>query len=124
MNTREIPREEWQGFLDDFSKRHEGESVTVKVLAGEMGDQTVVGHWPLKGITYDGETGSLDAITVIAGDERPTHDLNHIVPSPSRVLLAESDDGEPQGMKIESDTAPSTLLTFDTGPDPQGFDPY
>lgn len=124
MQTREIPRDEWQGFLDDFSRQHEGESVTVEVLAGEMGDQIIVKEWPLKGITYDGESSIYPAISVIAGDERPARDLNHVIASPTKLLIAESDDGAPQGIKIESESDPPTLVSFHGAASPEMNDRY
>lgn len=112
MQTHEIPREDWQDFLDDFSRQNEGTEVTVEVLAGEQGDQLIVDHWPLKGITYDGEQGTNEAITVMAGEDQPDRDVNHVIASPSRVLVARSEDGGSRAIKIESDREPSTLVTI------------
>ena len=37
--SKEIPREEWIRFFDDFSKQHEGWIVNWEVLGRDIGDQ-------------------------------------------------------------------------------------
>ena len=39
MQTREIPREQWIRYFDDFSKNHEGWIVTLEVIGSDIGDQ-------------------------------------------------------------------------------------
>ena len=36
---REIPRDEWAGFLDSFSRQHEGWLVRLEVPGAEIGAQ-------------------------------------------------------------------------------------
>ena len=39
MTHGEIPREQWNTFFDDFSKKHEGWIVNWEVLGKDIGDQ-------------------------------------------------------------------------------------
>ncbi len=39
MTHGEIPREQWNTFFDDFSKKHEGWIVNWEVLGQDIGDQ-------------------------------------------------------------------------------------
>ena len=61
---REIPREEWTGFMDSFSRQHEGWLVTVEVLGREIGAQVEAEGKPLEGITAELKDGSEDLIVV------------------------------------------------------------
>jgi hypothetical protein len=123
MQTREIPRDQWREFLDQFSREHEGWQVTVEVLADRNGDQIITQEKPLLGISYSGEQGTNANISVIAG-EQAADNVNHMVSSPSRLWVAQSDLGEPQGLQIESETDPTTLVTFRTPMSPEMYDRY
>jgi hypothetical protein len=111
MQTREIPRDEWREFLDNFSREHEGWEVTVEVLAGTEGDQVLTSGSPLLGISYSGEQGSNESVSVIAGEDA-SDNINHTISTPSHIRVAQSDFGEPQGLQIESQTEPTTIVTF------------
>ena len=53
MQTRDIPREQWIKFFDDFSWRHEGWIVTLEVLGPDIGNQEEANNLPLVGISAD-----------------------------------------------------------------------
>jgi hypothetical protein len=64
---REIPRDEWAGFLDSFSRQHEGWLVSLEVLGAEIGAQVEAQGLPLEGITAELKGGNEDAVTIILG---------------------------------------------------------
>jgi hypothetical protein len=124
MKTREIPRTEWQEFLDEFSKQHEGWHCTIEVLGMEVGDQVVAEEWPLQGVSVD-RTGTSsaggEAISFIAGDSVSQH-VTHTVPNPASLRVAQTDDGMDQGLQVESEDGPTTLLTFRSPMSPEMYD--
>ena len=64
---REIPRDEWAGFLDSFSRQHEGWLVSLEVLGAEIGAQAEAQELPLEGVTAELRGGGEDAVTIILG---------------------------------------------------------
>lgn len=111
MRTMEIPHDQWQPFLDQFSKQHQGECVTVEVLEGEGGMHAVASQSRLIGITDDPKNSEGEIIEVMAGDS-PDDATNHEVRSPRAVRVACTDDGREMAVEIESGSMPTTLVVF------------
>ena len=57
MQSQEIPNEQWVPFLNELSRRHQGDHVTIEVMGNDLGDQREAEDQPLLGITVDPETG-------------------------------------------------------------------
>lgn len=125
MQTREIPREEWQDYLSEFSKQHEGWQVTIEVVGMDVGDQIIAREWPLQGIScnrfHDAPDGSSEGISVTAGDTPERH-ISHMVTHPTSLRVAQTDDGRDQGVQIESEDGPMTLVTFRAPMSPEMYD--
>ena len=104
MLTREIPRESWTEFFDDFSRRHEGWVATVQIL-GEEGAQTEAEELPLVGITAD-----RDGVSVLLGGETAT-DANaaRLVSNPVRIRVEEG--GAVDALEIETKEGETTVVT-------------
>jgi hypothetical protein len=88
--TREIPRAEWKGYFDDFSRDLPDLLATVEVVGKEVGAQVEAERPALTGITYDDG----DDIVVI-GLNAPgglAEDLERIVYHPQKIFVAEEDD--------------------------------
>ena len=69
MKTREIPKEEWGGFFDNFSRRHEGWLVTLEILGPEIGAQIEERELALKGIVDEWDEIKGNAIMIMVGTE-------------------------------------------------------
>ena len=71
MATREISRNQWVEFFNDFSKQHQGWLSTLEIIRDNVGDQEEASRLPLVGISAD--TPAIVAIrlaTVIITDKR------------------------------------------------------
>src|SRR5436305_2700770 len=101
MNTSEIPQDQWKSFLNDFSRRHEGERVTVEVLEGEGGIHALATDVPLVGITDDPKNSEGEMIEVMAGDS-PENQTTHDIRRPCCVRLATTEDGRDVAVEIQS----------------------
>ena len=111
MITKEIPRERWAAFCDDFSRMNEDLPVTVEVLGAEIGDQKEALWLPLRGVTAELHGGRADMIEIMLGDAAEDH-VTHAVTRPAHVRLAETEAGGPQALEIESEGGVTTLLRF------------
>jgi hypothetical protein len=109
MQSHEIPSNQWIPFLNELSKRHQGEHVTVQLMGRDIGDQSEAQDQSLLGITVDPPTGSCK-IEVMAGgpDSHIAHEISH----PIHVRIAQLDNGADATLEIESDSGPSTLVRF------------
>src|SRR5688572_20628294 len=103
MRTREITRERWPFFLDDFTHLHQGEHVNVETMGqGVFGVKSQLCNLPLVGIVgVDPKARSGEWIEIIAGDSPATAAI-HSIPHPSRVVVAEEEDGRGVALQIES----------------------
>jgi len=110
MNTRDIPREQWIRFFDDFSKSHEGWIVTLEVLGSGIGDQEVVNNLPLVGISADVKAGE-NRIDIIVGG-RPDADVTRFIESPKHIWIKEPRLPGDEAIEIESEDGIKTILNF------------
>jgi hypothetical protein len=110
MRTQEVQKHEWVPFLDEFSRRHVGEPVTVEVLGPDLGAQREAESLPLVGVSVDlADGGDNEQIEVIAGDSPSAH-VTHAVRRPSGVALATADSGADEALQIRSEDGTTTLL--------------
>jgi hypothetical protein len=110
MLTREIPREEWIKFFDDFSKRHQGWVVIVEVLSPEIGDQGEADGLPLVGISAGVKDGE-NRIEIMIGGKPEAH-LTRIIDSPKHVWVKQPEEGAHEAVEVESDDGTTTILRF------------
>src|SRR5215475_3055557 len=101
MLTRDIPREQWVRFFDDFSKEHEGWIVTLEVVGSDIGDQYEVNRLPLVGISADLKA-SENRIEIIAGG-RVDADVTRFINAPKRVWVKEPRLPGDEAIDVESE---------------------
>lgn len=124
MRTREIVYDQWQPFFNDFTQLHQGKHVNVETLGG--GDFGVKSRWcglPLVGIvSAHPTTGDDEWIEVIARDSPDAH-ATHSIVKPSKVHLAEEENGRAIALEIESADGSVTMIRFEPSREnlPQGF---
>ncbi|HEY9434717.1 MAG TPA: DUF5335 family protein [Blastocatellia bacterium] len=110
MQTRDIPREQWIRFFDDFSKNHEGWIVTMEVLGADIGDQEEANNLPLVGISADVKARE-NRVEIIVGG-RPDVDLTRFIERPKHVWVKEPRLPGDEAMEIESEDGIKTILNF------------
>jgi hypothetical protein len=103
-NRKEIPKNEWREFLDDFTRENLGAQVTIEVQDPEAGSQVEARDLPLQGIAADNKE-----VAVIVGDETDPA-LTHIVHGASRLAVEYSTGGRVSSVEIESSDGSRTLV--------------
>ncbi|MEW6736844.1 MAG: DUF5335 family protein [Acidobacteriota bacterium] len=111
MLTREIPRNEWPAFFDDFSRNYQGWTVTVEILNPNIGAQVEAHELPLEGITVDLKEDGKDEISIIIG-EAPEDHVTHNILVPIHVWVEQTDKGDVEALQIESESGITMLLRF------------
>jgi hypothetical protein len=108
MSTQEIPREQWNGFFDSFSRQHEGWLASLELLEGTTGPQH--GPLPFEGISLN-SADDADSI-VISLATSPAEHVTHMIDYPKRVWLQRTAEGANASLEIEAKDATRTLLCF------------
>ena len=109
MATKEIPRDQWIKFFNEFSKQHEGWIVTMDVIGSDIGDQEEAAGLPLVGISADLKDKA-NRIEIILGG-RPDADLTRIVNNPKQVWFKDSEEVGDEAIEVESDDDVKTLFS-------------
>jgi len=106
--TRTIPEEQWNPFIENFSREHMGWVATIDVLDRVAGPQHVAEGLPLQGISFDTKGSRPNAIEIAAGDKPGSH-VTHIVDMPLYIREARESDGSVD-LQIEPARGPMTLI--------------
>jgi hypothetical protein len=83
---RVVPKEEWHDFLEQLTKDHEQDRVTIEVVGEEFGDQFEGTELSLDNIEYDHK----DNVVVVAVGDRGEGSpvvLRHFVRDPEKVFF-------------------------------------
>lgn len=108
MKTREVSREQWTDFFEDFSRRHIGWPSRVIVVGERLGAQVEAYGLGLLGVYY--ETGR-NAITFLL-EKNPSEHLEHPVRAPDRVWVEVAENGDEAALEIEALDGTKTILEF------------
>jgi hypothetical protein len=108
MKDRLVPRVEWPRFFQEFSRRHEGWLVTVRVLHPKLGAQVEARDLPLGGIVASDAEGP---ISVLMGGSAASN-IEHEVAMPRQVWIEASDEGAEEALGVESEDGTKTIVEF------------
>lgn len=121
MEPREIPFEQWPRTLEQFSRIHRGKPARVHTSGAADGTRANADDLPLLGVTDERTADAGDErIHVVLGAPAAAH-VDHVIPRPSKLRLAEWNDGYSALLQIESDDGWQT--TVRVGPDEQRLAP-
>lgn len=109
MATQEVTRNEWQSFLDRFSKQHQGEQATVQVIGEEVGAQTAVQSLPFVGISAEEAGSAKGSIVILMGDTAGDH-VEHRVADPDHLWQRLTGDDGKDALEIEGADGAKTIL--------------
>jgi hypothetical protein len=108
MQTKEIQQNEWPKFFDNFSRKHEGEILSIEILGTDIGAQLEEKGLALEGITAE---AAGDTIVIMAGG-RPDDHVTRSVNRPTGVSIERTDEGDDAALAIKAADGTITLLRF------------
>ena len=111
MKTKEIPKNEWPKFFDNFSIKHQGWSVTLEIFGTELGAQVQERELPLVGIVDERDEIHGNRIVIMFG-EKPDDHLTHRIDRATEVSLEQTDGGADVALAIKSADGVMALLRF------------
>ena len=120
MRTIEIPRSDWSGRFDEFSRRHDGWLVSLDiVMAPSDGPQREFRQLPFVGIVAERAGGGTISIAVA---EPTGEQVTHMIHSPTHVFLKKTRTGADAALEIESADGLKAILRFRTAAMPETVD--
>jgi len=110
-NSSAVDRREWAARLDEVTKEHEGQAITIEVLDPTYGDNSEVERLPFNYANYDHKD---DVVTIGVGGNSIRYPvvLRHLIVHPTEVDVAE------QAIRIVDQDGTSTLVSFFTADAP------
>jgi len=111
MKTKEIPKNEWPKFFDNFSRKHEGWLVTLEIFGLELGAQVQERELVLAGIVDDWDEIHGNQIVIMLG-EKPDDHITHSISRPTQVSVEKTDGGADVALAIKSADGVMALLRF------------
>jgi hypothetical protein len=81
MKRAQIDETDWLPFVNDFSRRHIGNNVTIEVRRPRGSRRCIADHMRLQGISFDTEGTRSASVEISAFDDRG-HSVTHIIDKP------------------------------------------
>ena len=108
VKPRDIQREQWSKFFDNFTREHRGWTITLEIIGTEIGAQIQDRELVFEGIATEGkETAS--QIMIMAG-ETPDGHITHRIARPVQVGFDEDEQSASALIVIKGADAITTLL--------------
>jgi hypothetical protein len=115
----EIPKEQWQVYLEDFSKRNAGRTADLQVLSEELGTQDEAETLPFEGITLETKGSAASSVEIMLGGAGAADDRNltHTIPDVRLIVPKVGPDGREEALEIEGADGAKTILVFKALPE-------
>lgn len=114
----EIQQEQWQAYLDDFSKRNSGRMADLQILSDELGTQEEAEMLPFEGITLETKGSLASSVEIMLGglESADKRNLTHTVTRVRRIVPKIGADEREDALEIEAKDGAKTILIFKTRP--------
>ena len=115
----EIQQEQWQAYLDGFSKRNSGRMADLQILSDELGTQEEAEMLPFEGITLETKGFLASSVEIMLGGtgSADKRNLTHTVTRVRRIVPKTGRDGREEALEIEARDGAKTILIFKTLPE-------
>ena len=115
----EIQQEQWQAYLEGFSKRNSGRMADLQILSDELGTQEEAEMLPFEGITLETKGSLASSVEIMLGGtgSADNRNLTHTVTQVRRIVPKTGVDGREDALEIEAGDGAKTILIFKTPPE-------
>ena len=111
MKTKEIPKNEWPKFFDNFSRQHKDWLVTLEMFGTKFGAQVQERELTFEGIVDEWDEIHGNQIVIMVG-EKPDDHITHSIARPTHVSLEQTDEGASAVLAIKSADGVMALMRF------------
>jgi hypothetical protein len=114
----EIQQEQWQAYLDGFSKRNSGRLADLQVLSNEIGTEREAETLAFEGITLETKGSLAASVEIMLGGTGPadSRNLTHTVTEVRRIVPKIGADEREDALEVEAKDGAKTILLFKTLP--------
>ncbi|HEV7373151.1 MAG TPA: DUF5335 family protein [Pyrinomonadaceae bacterium] len=115
----EIERNQWETFLDEFSRRNQMRPTRLEIIGEEIGAQEEENLLPFSGISFETKGTASGSVEIILGGQSAadSRSLTHTVTGVKRIMPLVGAGALEDGLGIESEDGVKTLLRFETLPE-------
>jgi hypothetical protein len=121
MSTREIPRNQWRTFLDQFSREHRAWLATIERVRGGSPASVEALERPLASVVPHIAGSRVARIDIRLQPDSHTGEPIH-VDAPASVRVDETPEGVVRSLEIVDDDGESTRVRFRVAPLPETLD--
>lgn len=118
MKTQDVDRNDWESFMDEFSRQHDGWLASIEVGDGGGGRRVLADALPFLGISAEVGVGGRDYINIRVG-RTDVQSITHRIASPQRVYFLHTEIGLHEGVQIESRDEGKTIVRFSSPAKPE-----
>lgn len=122
VRLREIPREFWPDFCESFSQERRGHVASLLRVDPWGESEILVKDQKLMRIFPGAERDDADEAEVVCVQLDGGHPCLLAVDAPSRIWIAETEDGSHEAVRIDSTDGASTVVVFRTVDEPSTLD--
>lgn len=108
--TLEIPKQEWEKFFDDLSRRRFEWLSKIEVFQENIGSQVLAEGLPLVGITAEAQDGNF-LIEISVGEETGNH-LTHTIQNPAKIAFLSDEKNIGGIVELEEENGTKTLVNI------------
>jgi hypothetical protein len=115
----EIQQEQWQAYLDGFSKRNSGRMADLQIISEELGTQREAEMLTFEGITLEtkGSLASSVEIMLGSGGSADHRNLTHTITQVRRIVPKIGADEREDALEIEAGNGANIILVFKALPE-------
>jgi hypothetical protein len=106
----ERPPVEWRDFLEQMTREHEGDEVTIEVLSPEIGDQEEAEKLAFSYLEYDHKDDVV--IVAVGGRDARYPVLRHLINHPRKILVDPPRPDAGRAVDIEDGEGTHTIVTL------------
>lgn len=110
----EIQPEQWQTYLNDFTKRNSGRMAGLQVISEEQGVQQEAETLSFEGITLETKGSLASSVEIMLGGTSTVdgRNLTHTITHIRRIVPKMGADGREDALEIEGADGAKTILIF------------
>jgi hypothetical protein len=103
---------EWERCLEDLTRRHYNDAVSVEVIGRDVGAQVEARRLLLKGLSLDVKDRPAGAVSILL-EAGPRDHVERVVHQPVNLSVKRSAAGEDEVLAIEAADGTMTLVKFE-----------
>jgi hypothetical protein len=114
-----IEQDQWQTFLEDFSKRNQFRATRLEIVSKEIGAYEEEESLPLVGVSFEAKGSDAGSVVITLGGEtgKDQRQVEHLVENVERIAPITGVTGLEDGLGFEDRDGNKTILTFEQLPE-------